>query len=70
MAEIQYHLDVVAEWCYAGGGYAVAKEVQLGHREDALLQVEGQPVGGEDGEKCVQVLPVLVCCFPEDTVII
>ncbi len=30
----------------------MAQKIQLGDGEDALLQVEGQAVGGEDGE-CV-----------------
>ncbi len=39
------------------GGDAVAQEVQLGNGEDALLQVEGQAVGGEDGEQRAEVGP-------------
>ncbi len=48
--EIQNDLNVVPEGGDAGGD-AVAQEIQLGDGEDALLQVEGQANGGEDGEQ-------------------
>jgi hypothetical protein len=48
----------------------VAQEIQLGNGEDALLQVEGQAVGGKDGEQRAEVGPVLLLGFAEDTVII
>ena len=68
--EIQNDLNVVSEGGDAGGGDAVAQEVQLGDGEDALLQVEGQAVGGEDGEQRAEVGPVLLLGLAEDTVII
>ncbi len=68
--EIQNDLNVVPEGSDAGGGDAVAQEIQLGDWEDALLQVEGQAVGGEDGEQRAEVGPVLLLGFAEDTVII
>ncbi len=68
--EIQNDLNVVSEGGDAGGGDAVAQEMQLGDSEDALLQVEGQAVGGEDGEQRAEVGPVLLLGFAEDTVII
>ncbi len=42
--------DIDPEGGDAGGGDAVAQEIQLRDGEYALLQVEGQAVGGEDGE--------------------
>ena len=48
----------------------MAQKIQLRDGEDALLQVEGQAVGGEDGEQRVEVGPVLLLGFAEDTVII
>jgi hypothetical protein len=36
-------------WRHTGGGDEVSQEVELGNGEHSLLQVEGQPVGGEDG---------------------
>jgi hypothetical protein len=48
----------------------VAKEVKFGYGEHALPQVEGQPIGGKDGEQCPQVLPVLLLGFAVDAVII
>jgi hypothetical protein len=48
----------------------VAQEIQLRNGEDALLQVEGQAVGGEDGEQHAEVCPVLLLGLAEDTVII
>ena len=45
--EIQNDLNVFLEGGDAGGVDAVAQEIQLGDGEDALLQVEGQAVGGE-----------------------
>jgi hypothetical protein len=68
--EIQNDLNVVLEGGDAGGRDAVAQEIQLGNGEDALLQVEGQAVGGEDGEQRAEVGPVLLLGFAEDTVII
>jgi hypothetical protein len=68
--EIQNDLNVVPEGADAGGGDAVAQEIQLGDGEDALLQVEGQAVGGEDGERRAEVGPVLLLGFAEDPVII
>ncbi len=55
--EIQNDLNVVPEGGDAGGEDAVAKEIQLRDGEDALLQVEGQAVGSEDGEQCA-----VQCC--------
>ncbi len=48
----------------------MAQEIQLGEGEHAFLQVEGRAVGGEDGEQCAEVGPVLLSGFAEDTVII
>jgi hypothetical protein len=48
--EIQNDLNVVPEGGDAVSGDAVAQEIQLRDGEDALIQVEGQAVGGEDGE--------------------
>jgi hypothetical protein len=44
--KIQNDLDIVPEGGNAGSGDAVAQEIQLGDSEHALLQVEGQAVGG------------------------
>ncbi len=68
--EIQNDLNIVPEGGDAGGGDAVAQEIQLRGGEDALLQVEGQAVGGEDGEQRAEVGPVLLPRFAEDAVII
>ncbi len=68
--EIQNDLNAVPEGVDAGGGDAVAQEIQLGDSERALLQVEGQAVGGEDGEQRAEVGPVLLSGLAEDTVII
>ncbi len=68
--EVQNDLNVVPEGGDAGGGDAVAQEIQLRNGEDALLQVEGQAVGGKDGEQRAEVGPVLLLGFAEDTVII
>jgi hypothetical protein len=48
--EVQNDLNVVPKGGDAGGKDAVAQEIQLGGSKGALLQVEGQAVGGEDGE--------------------
>jgi hypothetical protein len=50
-------LNGVPEGGNASGGDAVAQEIQLGDGEDALLQVEGQAVGGEDGELRAEMGP-------------
>ncbi len=63
-------MDIVSEGGDTGGGDAVAQEIQLGDGEHALLQAEGQAVGGEDGEQCAKVGPVLLSGFAEDPVII
>jgi hypothetical protein len=68
--EIQNDLNVVPKGGDAGCGDGVALEIQLGDGEHALLQVEGQAVGGEDGKQRVEVGPVLLSGFAEDTVII
>jgi hypothetical protein len=68
--EIQNDLNVVPDGGDAGGGDAVAQEIQLGSGEDALLQVEGQAVGGKDCEQHAEVGPVLLLGFAEDTVIV
>ncbi len=65
--DIQNDLNVVPKGGDAGCGDAVALEIQLGDGEHALLQVEGQAVGGEDGEQRVEVGPVLLSGFAEDT---
>ncbi len=70
VGKIQNDLNIVPEGGDAGGGDAVAQEIQLREGEDALLQVEGQAVGGEDGEQRSEVGPVLLLGFAEDTVII
>jgi hypothetical protein len=36
-------------------GDAVSQEVELGNGKHTLLQVDGQAVGGEDGEKSPEV---------------
>jgi hypothetical protein len=64
--EIQNDLNVVPEGGDASSGDAVAQEIQLGDGEDALLQVEGQAIGGEDGEQRAEVGPVLLLGFAED----
>ncbi len=48
----------------------MAQEIQLGDGEDALLQVEGQAVGGEDGKQRAEMGPMLLLGFAEDPVII
>ncbi len=68
--EIQNDLNIVPEGGDTGGGDAVDQEIQLGGGEDALLQVEGQAIGGEDGEQRAEVGPVLLLGFAEDAVII
>ncbi len=68
--EVQNDLNIVPKGGDAGGGDAVAQEIQLGDGEHALLQVEGQAVGGEDGKQRAEVGPVLLSGFAEDTVII
>jgi hypothetical protein len=60
--KIQNDLDIVPD--------AVAQKIQLGDSEHALLHVEGQAVGGEDGEQRAEVGPVLLSGFVEDPVII
>ncbi len=50
--KIQKDLDIVPERGNAGGGDALAQEIQFEDGEHALIQVEGQPVGDEDGEQC------------------
>ncbi len=68
--EVQNDLNFVPKGGNAGGGDAVAQEIQLGDGEHALLQVEGQAVGGEDGEQRAEMGLVLLSGFTEDTVII
>ncbi len=51
--------NVVPEWGDAGGGDAVAQGVQFRDGEHALLPVEGQTVGGKDGEQRAEGGPVL-----------
>ncbi len=68
--EVKSDLNVVPKGGDAGSGDAVAQEIQLGDGEHALLQVEGQAVGGEDGEQRAKMGPVLLSGFAEDTVII
>ncbi len=58
--EIQNDLNVVQEGGYAGGRDAVSQEAELSDGEHTLLQVEGQSVGGKDGERCPEVLQVLL----------
>ncbi len=48
----------------------MAQEIQLGDGEHALLQVDGQAIGGEDGEQRAEVGLVLLSGFAKDTVII
>ena len=47
----QDDLNVVPQRVDAGGRDAVAQEVELGDGEDALGEVEGKAVGGQDGEE-------------------
>jgi hypothetical protein len=68
--EIQNDLNIVPEGGDAGGGDAVAQEIQLRDGKHALLKVEGQAVGGKDGEQRAEVGPVLLSGFAEDPVII
>jgi hypothetical protein len=68
--KIQNDLYIVPERGDASGRDTVAQEIQLGDGEHALLQVEGQAVGGKDGEQRVEAGPVLLCGFAEDLVII
>ncbi len=68
--EVQNDLNVVPKGDDAGCGDAVAQEIQLGDGGLALLQVEGQAIGGEDGEQREEMGPVVLSEFAEDTVII
>ncbi len=45
----------------------MAQKIQLRDGEDALLQVEGQAVGGEDGEQRAEVGPVLLKKTPSSS---
>jgi hypothetical protein len=54
-------MNVVPEGGYACGRDAVSQEVELSDDKDALLQVEGHPVGGEDVERCPEVIPMQCC---------
>ncbi len=58
--EIKNDLNVVPEGSYASHRDAVSQEIELGDSEHALLQVDGQPIGGEDGEQHPEALPVLL----------
>jgi hypothetical protein len=46
------------------------KKIQLRDGEHALLLVEGQAAGCEDGEQCAEVRPVPLSGFVEGLVII
>jgi hypothetical protein len=48
----------------------VNKKIQLRDGEHALLLVEGQAAGCEDGEQCAEVRPVPLSGFIEGLVII
>jgi hypothetical protein len=61
--EIQNDLDIVLERGDTGSGDAVSQEVEFSDGEHALLQVEGQPIGGKDGEESPQVFLVLLLGF-------
>jgi hypothetical protein len=63
-------MDVVPERGEASGGDVLAEEVELSEGEHALFQFESQPVGGEDGEECSEVFPVLLLGFAVHTIII
>jgi hypothetical protein len=62
--------NVVPERGDTGGGYVANQKIQLRDDEHALLLVEGQAAGGEDGEQCAEGVPVLLSGFAEDPVII
>jgi hypothetical protein len=63
-------------WTLSRRGATLAMEVRWPRKlssatgEQALLQVEGQAVGGEDREKHPQVFPVLLIGLAVHTVII
>jgi hypothetical protein len=64
--EIQNDLNVVPEGGDDGDGDGVSQEVGLGDGEHALLQVEGQPVGGQGWQKTSGGAPSVVpwsCCI-------
>ncbi len=56
---LQNDLNIVQERGDTAGGDAVAEEVEFGVGEHALLQVQSQASGGEEGEKCPQCIQ---CC--------
>jgi hypothetical protein len=62
LREIQNDLNVVPEGGDTGGGDVVSQEVELGDGEHELLQVEGQPIGSEDGEQRREVA-LWSCCI-------
>jgi hypothetical protein len=62
--------SVVPDGGNAGGGDAVNQETQFRYCEHALLHVEGQAVGGEDGEQRAERRSVLLSGFAEDPVTI
>jgi hypothetical protein len=64
--EIQNDLNVVLEGSLAGSEDAVSQE-EFGDGERALLQVEGQPDGGEDGEERLELLPVVLLYTPSSS---
>jgi hypothetical protein len=64
--EIQNDLNMVLEGSLVGGGDAVSQE-EFGDGKRALLQVEGQPDGGEDGEKRLELLPVVLLYTPSSS---
>jgi hypothetical protein len=38
----------------------MSQEVELSDSKHTLLQVEGQPIGGEDGDQYLEALPMLL----------
>jgi len=62
--------SVVPDGGNVGGGDAANQEIQLRDGEHALLHVECQAVGGEDGEQRAEGRSVLLSGFAEDPVTI
>jgi len=68
--EIKNDLNVYPERGDTGSRDAVAEDAEFGDSKHALLQVQGQLLGGKDGEEPPQVFPVLLQGLAVDTIII
>jgi hypothetical protein len=64
------YLGVAPEGSDASGGDVANQEIQLWDGDHALLLVEDQAVGGEDGEQRAEGRLVLLSGLAEDPVII